>query len=192
MKKKKVTISAEQPYSGKTGNHYGMPITQVAGILMKYAFRDQVITPSKPETPFHNLAWVEFSKASIFRILAQEGCEFVRFYFAIPNAGSNQASLSLEGIGSDKAPIKQDTITNITLELDKQIAANKIDENAILSKLDVHTIPLNEEKGNGGNPLRGSESVKFMSDFILNNKELGTLKVSDFIKMFYKYAAEKM
>jgi len=187
-------IKVEQPHSDCTsGRHHGMPVTAACAPLMIDRFRKQVTDPA-----FANILWVEFSKASIFRILAQEKCEYIRFYFAIPAKDKKDASLVLEGVDCEKNTIKLSSILTIAHNIDEQGAAqkplNEIDENRLLAGIDVHSTPQYEEKGNGGGspPIHGIEQIKFMSDFIVDRAEVVEMSTADFIKTFYEYAKEKM
>ena len=113
-------IKYEMPFSetDPNGQHYGMPVTKKAleGMVAAYAARRQ------EEDQTIDIAYVTFSKASILRILSQERCEKIRFYFAFPEP--DELSLTLEGVDIN----------------DKALDFQKVEPNSVFI----------EEKGNGG------------------------------------------
>lgn len=84
------------------GKQYGMRITVNAfHQLLMGALRANE-GQKKP-----GLRFVEFSKASIFRVLGQPGCEYIRFYFVYPE--KNKMSLVLEGLDAAGQALKLDS-----------------------------------------------------------------------------------
>ena len=82
-----------------TAKQYGMRITVDAfHQLLKGALQAQA-AQTKPA-----VRYVEFSKASIFRVLGQPGCEYIRFYFVHPE--ENKMSLVLEGLDANAQALK--------------------------------------------------------------------------------------
>lgn len=99
-------IKREMPFSNWEGNnHSGMPITVDAFLEMIKKFSEGFDNGSK----FGDVKSVAFSKASLFRILSQPGCEFIRFHFCIPE-GNDRVSLALEGLGIDHMPLKHEVV----------------------------------------------------------------------------------
>ena len=76
-------VDSEIPFTESADKHFGMPITVDAFHKLLFDF----VKNYADEKPF-DIQYVEFSKASIFRILSQPGCEFIRFYFAFPEKTS--------------------------------------------------------------------------------------------------------
>ena len=187
-------LKREQPFSDlTTDKHYGMPISTVKFLTMLYDFWKQ--DDPSPTNPFGDVYWVNFSKASLFRILAQEDVEYVRFYFAIPDPELNKASLALEGIKGDHTPVK--------LIQTLQVAAHMTGDSDLDPESPGHNIleltggiptANNEEKGNGGPPLErhnGSQNVsslKRVSTGFTNTDKERTFK--EFIEQYYLHATE--
>ncbi|HVI44754.1 MAG TPA: hypothetical protein VM802_07785 [Chitinophaga sp.] len=133
-------IDYNMPFTGGTST-YGMPITWGAFLQLLANFFVKVQGDPDVRNFFNGVYWVDFSKASLLRVLSQPGCEFVRFYFVIPE--SNQ-KISLMAEGRDAND-------------------NHINYSHLLAKAtsgDLTTDPGDpgfEERGNGGgysNPLR--------------------------------------
>ena len=167
-------LQQEQPFSDcTTAEHFGMPITPAVFCEMLSAFRN---SPAAGDDTFKNLWWVEFSKASIFRVLAQEECDYVRFYFVIPDPEKKKASLSLQGINSKRETIKRDVIVEASKKMadSAYIINNQLDETALLDSL-ASKPPAIEEKGNGGagSSLLGDGNVKSINDFYKWQKDNG-------------------
>ncbi|MEO8568327.1 MAG: hypothetical protein ABI419_04310 [Ginsengibacter sp.] len=183
-------IDQEQPFSDcVVPRHYGMPITPCAFLEMLYRFRD---SPTAGQDPFKNVWWVEFSKASIFRILAQEECDYIRFYFAIPDAEKDEASLLLHGVDHDHKTIKAEILLDVSEKMNQQTAAHpgeKLNESTILNSL-ASPAPPTEEKGNGGFgfPINGEKNVKSMSDFLESAGPFAEMDIHNFTKEFFAYA----
>ena len=185
-------IDQEQPFSDCDDNkHYGMPITACAFWEMLDRFRN---TATAKEETFKNLWWVQFSKASILRIIAQEQCDYIRFYFAIPDATNNKVSLMLQGIGSDLKTIKHDVLLEVAKKMEDQnnISNDQLDEMKLLKSL-TKLSPATEEKGNGGHKtsFTGEKNVKSIDDFYKWQKDNGksdlTMDLATFAKDFLEY-----
>lgn len=184
----------EQPFScTQDKKHYGMPVTPCAALDMIKRFQDQ-IGSTIPNDPFSNVYWVEFSKASIFRVLSYEGCEYIRFYLAIPDKDGKDASLTLEGVNASGTVIGKDILLQIADRMTEQMGADRtgeLDENRIYSDL-KHEIPPIEEKGNGGKGFLEMDNVKSMKNFLDNEKKsLTEANFTDFVAAFYKYTEQK-
>lgn len=91
------------PFTGD-GATYGMPVTVAAYFAMLNNFYKFLIANPALIPLFQGSYSVDFSKASLLRILSQEGCEYVRFYFAIPEA-DNKLSLVAEGLTADQGQV---------------------------------------------------------------------------------------
>src|ERR1700740_3074606 len=88
LDKKCSSLPCEQPYStpgGGNKTHHGMPITAEAAYNIVWLFYKKVTMGEPTTSPLKDILWVEFSKASLFRIMAQETCDYVRFYFGVPD-----------------------------------------------------------------------------------------------------------
>lgn len=191
--KNRKAIKQEQCFSDDNNpKSYGMPITPCTFWDMLNNFRRSTI----PETDqFEGLAWVEFSKASIFRILSQENCDYVRFYFVIPDLDINKASLAMQGVDSDGKTIKKDTIHEVAVKMESSEfnPDNIRDEDALLESLSELPPPM-EEKGNGGDeaPLTENKNVQSINDFYAEMKEKGLnfsdMDLATFAKEFLEYA----
>ncbi|MEO6231520.1 MAG: hypothetical protein ABJB11_02960 [Ferruginibacter sp.] len=183
------SIEMEQPYSDTTaGIHYGMPVTGTNFLQMLERFRQ---APSSANPPFRNLWWVEFSKASIFRILAQEECEYVRMYFVIPDATKNEVSLALHGVDSAHNTIHKEGLLELCQSM--QGLAGPFNDPDLLQNL-TNQIPAIEEKGNGGTgfPLSDAKNVKSMDDFYTelekDNLNFNQLSLCQFVEKFLVFA----
>lgn len=84
------------------GKQYGMRITVDA---FHRLLQGALQTHAEQKRP--GLRFVEFSKASLFRVLSQPGCEYVRFYFVYPE--KNKMSLVLEGVDANLKALKFDS-----------------------------------------------------------------------------------
>ncbi|WP_367866644.1 hypothetical protein [Pedobacter sp. WC2423] len=190
---KKRDLILEQPFSNTDIRHYGMPITPCAALEMIGRFQDQVNTDDVND-PFRNVYWVEFSKASIFRVLSYENCEYVRFYLAIPDKDGKDASLTLEGVDSTGEVIARAALLDVAAAMQAQKKVSntaELDEDAIYKKMN-YLLPPIEEKGNGGSPFLEAKNVKSMKDFLESQSQyLKEMDFAEFIKSFYNYAKEK-
>ncbi|MDO3627582.1 hypothetical protein [Mucilaginibacter sp. BT774] len=186
-------LQRDQPFSDLTdGKHFGMPISTCKFLQMLYLFWLQ----NKPtaDNPFKDVWWVNFSKASIFRILAQEDCEYIRFYFAIPDKDFFQASLALEGIKSDGSPIK---LTEILAVANTMTGKDDVDRESpgkdVFAVTSGAATPSNEEKGNGGPPLENQipniSSLKMFADQL--EKDLSQKTFKQFIAEYYLHAQKE-
>lgn len=115
---------------------FGMPITAAAYFGMLNSFYELLLSNPALLAAFQGTFFVDFSKASLLRILSQEGCEFIRFHFAVPEA-NKKISLSAEGLTANMAQVGYAAL------LDKATTNNM-----------VHFTgdPKIEERGNGKNP----------------------------------------
>lgn len=182
-------IKMEQPYSDTTtGLHYGMPVTGTSFLQMLDRFRQR---STSGDPAFRNLWWVEFSKASIFRILAQEECEYVRMYFVIPDATKDEASLALHGIDSAHNTIHKDGLLELCESM--QDITRPFNEPDLLQRL-TNQLPATEEKGNGGRgfPLINEKNVKSMNDFYTEQEKVipnfNQLSLCQFVENFLAFA----
>ncbi|SEW49902.1 hypothetical protein [Chitinophaga arvensicola] len=92
-------LAYQMPFTGEPAT-YGMPITVAAYFGMLNNFYKFLIANPELIPLFQGSYSVDFSKASLMRILSQEGCEYVRFHFAIPEE-DNKLSLVAEGLTSE-------------------------------------------------------------------------------------------
>lgn len=116
---------------------FGMPITAAAYFGMLNNFYLLLLQYPELQTAFQGAYFVDFSKASLLRILSQEGCEYVRFHFAVPEA-NKQISLAAEGL-----TINQEQIGYA------QLLAKATTNNMVHDTGD----PKIEERGNGKKPI---------------------------------------
>ena len=190
--KRKKAIKQEQSFSDcNNSKTFGMPITACTYWEMLKNFKNAPVSRS-PE--FKGLSWVEFSKASIFRILAQENCDFIRFYFVIPDLDTNKASLMMQAVDSNGVTINKQTLIDVAAIMDnpEYLRNNERDEDAILQtlkKLD----PSLEEKGNGGNdaPWVEEKNIQSINDFYNEMDKKGSpfvgMDLPTFAKEFLAY-----
>lgn len=151
-------IEHEQPWSdcSKGKEHFGMPVTERAYVEMIKKFRDY-FDDIGTDNPFINITYVDFSKASILRILAQEDCEFIRISFAMPEKGPIEASAALQGLNKNGKPVKEDEYNDTVeaVEASKEVISEEVTgifKNGLKAQY--------EERGNGG---RDSAAVKLLS-----------------------------
>ncbi|MCW3465264.1 hypothetical protein [Chitinophaga nivalis] len=114
---------------------YGMPVTVKAFFGMLNNFYRLLFNNPAADAIFQDIHYVEFSKASLFRVLSQEGCEYVRFNFVIPESTSQKLSLLAEGLDKNHDPIFYD-----------QLLLKAQNNDMVPAKGD----PKMEERGNGG------------------------------------------
>lgn len=191
--KRKKAIKQEQSFSdSKNSKTFGMPITSCTFWEMLRNFKD---APASESTEFKGLSWVEFSKASIFRILSQENCDYIRFYFVVPDLDTKKASLMMQGVNNNGISINWDTLLNVAEIMDKPEynLNNERDEDAILQKLNKLDPPL-EERGNGGedSTLVEEKNIHSINDFYnaMDKKGLPIrgMDLPTFAKEFLEYA----
>jgi hypothetical protein len=91
------------PFTGDSAT-FGMPVTVAAYFAMLNNFYKFLIANPALIPLFQGSYSVDFSKASLLRIISQEGCEYVRFHFAIPEA-DNKLSLVAEGLTADQGQV---------------------------------------------------------------------------------------
>lgn len=180
----------DQPFSDvkTSGKHYGMPVTIAFHIEMIDRFRK--VKNQENQRNIDTTLCVDFSKASIMRILAQEECEYIRFYYALPDVGSNNSSLTLQGINTDKDPLKLNVILEVADKMQKQrMKTNQgpIDEQVIYNSL-TSLPPLTEEKGNTAHGMTDIGNIISSADFIASlGPKMTDLSLADFVKAYYKF-----
>jgi hypothetical protein len=180
-------IKREQPRSDIAKRHYGMPVTTPAFLRMLHRFWLTVINGTNPN--FEDVWYVEFSKASLFRILAQEDCEFVRMYFVIPEAGVKEASIGLEGIDGVGLPISLQAILDIADGMNETTTEDIEISTATRPTGLTSTPPAHEEKGNGGPPFIGINNVESIKDFAKSQGPgLIDKTFKDFVDAYYRHA----
>jgi hypothetical protein len=145
---------------------YGMPTTLEAYLEMVEQFRLEAV---KNPAIFSNLRCVTFSKASIFRLLSQEGCEAIRIWQALPY-GDGKVSFVLEGLNENHRPIKEATVLQAATEKDNYVH-NDGD-------------PFYEERGNGKDG--GFASLKSLSQ-----EQLTTQSLPAFMEAMFTALAKK-
>ncbi|TWF35384.1 hypothetical protein FHW36_109174 [Chitinophaga polysaccharea] len=141
---------------------FGMPITVAAYFGMLNNFYKQLIANPELLQFFNGTFFVDFSKASLLRILSQEGCEFVRFHFAIPEA-NNKISLVAEGL-----TLSQDQVGY------PQLLAKATTNTMVHDAID----PKIEERGNGAPyppPLKALFDLLRAQGSPLATVDLGTI-----------------
>lgn len=145
---------------------YGMPTTLEAYLAMIDKFR---VEAAKDPAIFSNLRCVTFSKASIFRLLSQEGCEAIRIWQALPY-GDGRVSFVLEGLNEFHRPVKEEIVLQ---------AADK-------KEAHVHDDgdPFYEERGNG--IVGGLAPLKS-----LTQEQLTTQNLSQFMEAMFTALAKK-
>jgi len=192
LKGTKRDLTLEQPFSNTDDKHYGMPITPCAALEMIRRFQNQ--TGRTPDNPFTNVYWVEFSKASIFRVLSYENCEYVRFYLALPEPDGKEASLTLEGVNALGEVIGKENLLKIAGKIQAHADLNdgqELDEDSIYKEFG-NELPPSEEKGNGGKGFLDTNNVKSMRDFFEERSlELSQASFPEFLAAFYKYTENK-
>ncbi|RQO65297.1 hypothetical protein DBR43_31115 [Pedobacter sp. KBW06] len=189
---RKRDLTLEQPFSNTDDKHYGMPITPCAALEMIRRFKEQM--EQNPHDLFANVYWVEFSKASIFRMLSYENCEYIRFYLAIPEVDGKDASLSLECINASKEVIGEKALLEIAGKMESHIVSQSqepFNEDSVYKEFN-NELPPKEEKGNGGKGFLETTNVKSMRDFFdKKSEELSQGTFVEFLTAFYKHAEEK-
>jgi len=188
-------LQRDQPFSNlSSGKHFGMPVSTCNFLQM--LFRFWIGNKPGADNPLADVWWVNFSKASLFRILAQENVEYIRFYFAIPEAGINEASLALEGIKANGSPAK---LTQLLAVANTMTGNGDVDiesQDGGIMRLTGDDPPAdNEEKGNAGPPLadspRNISSFKEFSGMLHDLTENLTEETfKDFIAAYYLHAKE--
>nr|WP_295865601.1 hypothetical protein [uncultured Chitinophaga sp.] len=94
-----IPLDSNMPFTGDPKT-YGMPVTVSAYFGMLFHFYNYLSQNPEVKEFFQGVYSVEFSKASLFRLLSQPGCEFVRFHFVIPEE-NNKLSLMGEGLDAN-------------------------------------------------------------------------------------------
>lgn len=188
-------LQRDQPFSDQPqGKHYGMPVSTCKFLTMLFDFWRQ--NQQTGDNPFGDVFWVNFSKASLFRMLAQEETEFVRFYFALPTRGVNKASLAMEAVKKNGSPVKLDQILAVAGTMtggnDHDPEGPHPKAGQTIQELTNGNPPgNNEEKGNGGPPLDGgSRNISSLKEFFDMEKDLGKKTFKEFIKAYYHHSQE--
>jgi hypothetical protein len=114
-------LNYNMPFTG-TKETYGMPITVGAFFGMLNNFYNYIQSHPEVEQAFQDTYAIDFSKASLMRILSQPNCEYVRFHFAIPEP-NQKISLAAQGLDAGfeligQAHLLQKAIDNRMLEGD--------------------------------------------------------------------------
>ena len=135
-----------------TGNQqtYGMPVTVAAFFGMLNNF--YLLLSENPSLAklFQGVFSVDFSKASLLRILSQEGCEYVRFHFAVPEA-DNKMSLLAEGLDANGMQVGY-----------QQLLQKAMDNDMVHDDDD----PKREERGNGKHGGGGTVPIQALFDLL--------------------------
>lgn len=97
-------LDYRMPFTSDQLVTYGMPITAEAYFGMLNNFYKFLIANPALIPLFQGSYAVDFSKASLLRILSQEGCEYIRFHFAIPEA-NEKLSLVAEGLTANQEQV---------------------------------------------------------------------------------------
>ncbi|MDN3548946.1 hypothetical protein [Mucilaginibacter aquaedulcis] len=191
-----ISITREQPFSDiKSGNHYGMPVTPCAAINMIARFKKQNDV-NDPLNPLRQAYWFEISKASVFRVLSQENCEYIRLYLAIPNINKVDASLCLEGTDANGKVLKKEVMLDIAEkmgDLTQSLGSVRLNEKAIYDTLNTLP-PVTEEKVNRGIGItdEGKSLASFLAFWETKEKEhLVRQDMKSFMSEFYNYVESK-
>lgn len=128
-------LDYNMPFTGDPQT-FGMPITAGAYFGMLNNFYLLLLSNPALQAAFQGVFFVDFSKASLLRLLSQEGCEYVRFHFAVPEA-NEKLSLAAEGLTANQEQIGY-----------AQLLAKATTNNMVHASGD----PKIEERGNGKNP----------------------------------------
>lgn len=151
------------------GRQFGMRITVGAfHQLLQGALR------TNAEKKQAGLRFVEFSKASLFRVLSQPGCEYVRFYFVYPE--KDQMSLVLEGLDADLKALKFDSHV-LKMAATGKARAARVDD------------PAYEERGNGAEAASAA-SLTFTDATGKNGKAAGEETLAAILKTINTRGAE--
>ncbi len=129
-------LDYRMPFTDELAVTYGMPITVAAYFGMLNNFYKFLIANPALIPLFQGSYFVDFSKASLLRILSQEGCEYIRFHFAIPEP-NEKLSLVAEGLTADQGQVGY-----------AQLLQKATDNNMVHDTGD----PKIEERGNGKLP----------------------------------------
>lgn len=133
LKDTTIPIDSHMPFTSDPKT-YGMPVTVSAFFGMLFHFYKYLDANPEVKDFFQGVYSVEFSKASLFRLLSQQGCEYVRFNFVIPD-DDEKISLMGQGLDANHRSIGYDVLL----------------EKATEGKLfDGPGDPRSEERGNGG------------------------------------------
>jgi hypothetical protein len=166
------TLAAHKP------QYVGMPITVKAFLEMIKRYKDN--------KGLENVYPIVFSKASLMRILSQEKCEYIAFYFCSPSQDINIVSLCQQGLKSNMHPIKEPVFLNTANEITSYPTKPKLRKNA----------PNLEERGHGGQIAASGDTEGMILNvqelFEKNDKESGKLvemPLQEFFSKLFKYVA---
>lgn len=143
-------IIVDQPFSdANSPTKCGMPITLEAFLQMKCKFLEAV---DRGDIDTGDIYAFEVSKASLFRLLSQEGCEMLTFYFVMPDH-EGKVSLAIAGKSIDMKLLKMDTVVT---------AARDVANRRRVATTNTGLDPLMDEKVGRiiGNDGRGVRSLK--------------------------------
>jgi len=164
-------IKVPQSFSdAQASNRCGMPITLEAFLQMQLKFFQAVM---RGEFVVGNAYAFDVSKASLFRLLSQEGCEMLTFYFVIPD-NNEELSLAIAGKDINMQLLKKDIIEQ---------AATEIASGEAVSTTNTGTEPLKEEKVGKS---RGGLDIRSLKDALVNKEWAADFsepqKFVDFVK----------
>jgi hypothetical protein len=142
-------LDYRMPFTGDQQT-YGMPVTVAAFFGMLNNF--YLLLASNPSLAqlFQGVFSVDFSKASLLRVLSQEGCEYVRFHFAVPEA-DGKMSLLAEGLDVNGMQVGY-----------QQLLQKATDNNMVHDTDD----PKIEERGNGKRGGGGTVPIQPLFDLL--------------------------
>ncbi|HEY9257887.1 hypothetical protein [Chitinophaga sp.] len=156
-------LDYNMPFTGDPQT-FGMPITASAYFGMLNNFYLLLLNNPALQAAFQGVFFVDFSKASLLRLLSQEGCEYVRFHFAVPEA-DQKLSLAAEGL-----TINQEQVGYA------QLLAKATTNNMVHDSGD----PKIEERGNG----KTSPTPAFKHLFELLKAQGSPLATADLDQLF--------
>ncbi|MFY0255945.1 hypothetical protein ACDQ55_18545 [Chitinophaga sp. 30R24] len=159
-------LDYRMPFTGDVKT-YGMPVTSAAFLGMLNNFYKFLLANPEVQQAFQGVLSIDFSKASLLRILSQEGCEYIRFHFAIPEE-NQQFSLVAEGITGDQSQVGYE-------QLLKRVTENTITEHNSFD-------PKFEERGNGKDGDGKFAPYKQLFDILKKNNS--PLATADLEKLF--------
>jgi hypothetical protein len=156
-------LDYNMPFTDSSKETYGMPVTVGAFFGMLNNFYLFLANNPAVAKSFQDVYSVDFSKASLFRILSQQGCEYVRFHFAIPEP-DQRFSLVAQGLDANQemigvAQLMQKATDNRVFDTDPDD-------------------PTAEERGNGRGG-KGTASLRQMFEILkTHNSPLATADLS--------------
>lgn len=135
-------LNYKMPFTGDAQT-YGMPVTAGAFFGMLNNFYNFIQNNPDAGKIFQDTYAIEFSKASLMRIMSQPNCEYIRFHFAIPET-NEKISLAAQGLDYDFETIGQAHLLQKAID-DTMMVGDPGDPNT-------------EERGNGRGG-KGMESL---------------------------------